>query len=96
MKITSDGYLALKWWDIDMLHLKLDSTDAKMRLVTKPLRYGAPTNPISVEDDTITIEFTDSYELDIFIEALTKFRNINRSAMGEWRVTLDDVRGGFQ
>lgn len=96
MKITSDGDLALKWWDIDILHLKLDSTDAKLRLMTKPLNFAPPKNYISEEDDIVTIEFSDSWELDVFIEALTKFRDLNRAAMGKWQVTLDDVRGGFQ
>lgn len=96
MKITSDGRLELSWFDVDELRVKLNSTDSKMRLLMKSLNCAPPKNYISKEDDLVTIEFSDSWELDVFIEALTKFRDLNRAAMGKWQVTLDDVRGGFQ
>ena len=96
MKITSDGRLDLSWFDVDALQVKLGSTDSKMHLLTSPLNCAPPKNYISAEDDIVTIEFSDSYELDIFIEALTKFRDLNQAAMGKWQVTLDDVRNGFQ
>lgn len=81
---------------VEALDLKLGSVDTHMKLLTKPLDYPPAPNIYEYRDEAVIIDFEDSYQLDVFIDALLKFRAKNREYMGKWQVTLDDVRGGFQ
>ena len=69
---------------IDELHLRLNSAHTNFKHTYKSL------NPLELEypinhPNTSMIVFEDSHEIDMLIDALNQFKEINCAYIGQWR-----------
>ena len=69
---------------INSIVIRLDSIKTNLRLY---VNSGYPYKDGNVEEDNeAEILFKDSYEVDMLIQALEKFKNTNYRYFGDWRV----------
>lgn len=72
---------------ITELHLRLKSTDLCFINCCYPshLEYPPNTQVIDRRENQVYIEFMDSREIDMLIDALNRFKDENIRRMGYWR-----------
>ena len=69
--------------DVNSIVISLNSIKTNLRLVTNP-NYPYCDGPV-VKDNEAEILFKDSYEVDMLIRALERFKQENFRYFGEWR-----------
>ena len=73
-----------KDYPINTLRLYLDSAHTNRRLVSREFGWDDPYGEKIKIPNECVIEFSDSRELDLLIDALTTFRDKNRDHFGNW------------